>query len=80
MESQRQYTRSFSCEFFPPKTEQGMEKLHATSQTLRDAIKPEYFSVTFGAGGTTRDRTFEAVTQINKVSGVDVAPHLSCIG
>ena len=80
MESQRKYPRTFSCEFFPPKTEQGMEKLYATSQTLKDAINPEYFSVTFGAGGSTRERTFEAVQKINSASGVDVAPHLSCIG
>ena len=80
MESQRKYVRSFSCEFFPPKTDQGMEKLQATSLKLKDAIKPEYFSVTFGAGGSTRDRTFDTVRQINSVSSVDVAPHLSCIG
>lgn len=80
MESQHKYEQSFSCEFFPPKTEQGMEKLHATSLKLKDILNPEYFSVTFGAGGSTRDRTFETVTQIKEVSGVDVAPHLSCIG
>ena len=80
MESQKKYQRSFSCEFFPPKTDQGMEKLVATANTLKDAINPEYFSVTFGAGGSTRDRTFDAVTEINKSSGVSVAPHLSCIG
>ena len=80
MESQRKYVRSFSCEFFPPKTDQGMEKLQATSLKLKDAINPEYFSVTFGAGGSTRDRTFDTVRQINSVSSVDVAPHLSCIG
>lgn len=80
MKSQQQYSKTFSCEFFPPKTEQGMEKLLATSQTLSQEIKPEFFSVTFGAGGSTQDRTFNAVTQINKTSGIDVAPHLSCIG
>jgi methylenetetrahydrofolate reductase (NADPH) len=80
MESQRKYETSFSCEFFPPKTEQGMEKLHATSLKLKEIIKPEFFSVTFGAGGSTRDRTFETVTQVKQVSGIDVAPHLSCIG
>ena len=80
MESQRKFSRSFSCEFFPPKTEQGMEKLQAASIKLKQAMQPEYFSVTFGAGGTTRDRTFETVTQINNISEVDVAPHLSCVG
>jgi len=80
MKSQQQYPKQFSCEFFPPKTDQGMEKLHATSQKLAEKINPEYFSVTFGAGGSTRERTFDAVKQINKASGIDVAPHLSCIG
>lgn len=80
MELKNKHEPSFSCEFFPPKTDQGMEKLHATSVTLKQTINPEFFSVTFGAGGSTRDRTFEAVTQINRASGVDVAPHLSCIG
>ncbi len=80
MESQRKYEKSFSCEFFPPKTEQGMAKLHATCLKLKDIIKPEFFSVTFGAGGSTRERTFNTVTELKKVSGIDVAPHLSCIG
>ena len=80
MKSQKKFTRSFSCEFFPPKTEQGMEKLHNTSRQLKDVIKPDYFSVTFGAGGSTRERTFEAVKQIKLAAGIDVAPHLSCIG
>ncbi|TNF33397.1 MAG: methylenetetrahydrofolate reductase [NAD(P)H] [Gammaproteobacteria bacterium] len=80
MNSKSNHSPSFSCEFFPPKTEQGMEKLLATSQALKQAINPEFFSVTFGAGGTTRDRTFEAVKQIHQASRVDVAPHLSCIG
>ena len=80
MNSTQKHSPSFSCEFFPPKTDQGMEKLLATSQKLKQAINPEFFSVTFGAGGTTRDRTFEAVNQIHQTSGIDVAPHLSCIG
>ena len=80
MKSQQLFKTSFSCEFFPPKTDQGMDKLQNVSTQLRDALKPEYFSVTFGAGGSTRDRTFEAVKQIKQASGVDVAPHLSCIG
>jgi methylenetetrahydrofolate reductase (NADPH) len=80
MKSQKNFPRSFSCEFFPPKTEQGMDKLFAVSQQLKDEIQPQFFSVTFGAGGSTRERTFEAVKQIKLKSGVDVAPHLSCIG
>jgi methylenetetrahydrofolate reductase (NADPH) len=80
MQSQKNFPRYFSCEFFPPKTEQGMEKLLAVSKQLKEEINPAFFSVTFGAGGSTRERTFEAVTQISKQSAVSVAPHLSCIG
>lgn len=70
----------FSCEFFPPKTEQGMEKLLTTSEVLKQEINPEFFSVTFGAGGSTQDRTFDAVSNIIKHTQVSTAPHLSCIG
>ena len=72
--------RTFSCEFFPPKTEVGQEKLLTTSATLKEAMNPEFFSVTFGAGGSTRERTFNAVSGICKHTGVPTAPHLSCIG
>ena len=68
----------YSFEFFPPKTAEGMSMLEATSQALA-ALKPGFFSVTFGAGGSTRDRTFETVINIRKKSGIEVAPHLSCI-
>jgi methylenetetrahydrofolate reductase (NADPH) len=67
-----------SFEFFPPKTAEGMEKLRATRKQL-EQLKPEFFSVTFGAGGSTRDRTLETVIEIQQ-SGFDAAPHLSCIG
>ena len=67
-----------SFEFFPPQTNEGVEKLTATRKLLA-ALNPEFFSVTFGAGGSTRDRTLEAVTQI-KAEGYDAAPHLSCVG
>jgi methylenetetrahydrofolate reductase (NADPH) len=68
----------FSCEFFPPKTEEGMEKLRATRRQL-EQLKPRFFSVTFGAGGTTRDGTLSAVLDIQR-DGFEAAPHLSCIG
>jgi methylenetetrahydrofolate reductase (NADPH) len=71
-------TPIYSFEFFPPKTAEGVSKLEATSQTLA-ALKPGFFSVTFGAGGSTRDRTFETVLDIREKSGIEVAPHLSCI-
>jgi methylenetetrahydrofolate reductase (NADPH) len=69
---------AYSFEFFPPKTEDGINKLAATSKALA-AVQPRFFSVTFGAGGSTRDRTFETVISLQKNSGVDTAPHLSCI-
>ena len=80
MKTQQKLEQNFSCEFFPTKTEQGMEKLFATAETLQQAIKPKFFSVTFGAGGSTRETTFDAVTKIKQHTGCDVAPHLSCIG
>ncbi|MCA1926348.1 MAG: methylenetetrahydrofolate reductase [NAD(P)H] [Thiobacillus sp.] len=69
---------TFSFEFFPPKTAEGMEKLRATQQQLAQ-LQPKFFSVTFGAGGSTRDRTFDTVREI-QASGSEAAPHLSCIG
>lgn len=70
---------TFSCEFFPPSTEAGIEKLPITQQTLDDVISPAYYSITFGAGGTTRDRTLETVKLLTK-KNVVIAPHISCIG
>ena len=67
-----------SFEFFPPKTQEGMEKLRATRLQLAQ-LNPEFFSVTFGAGGSTRDRTLETVIEIQR-EGHKAAPHLSCIG
>ncbi len=68
-----------SCEFFPPRTEAGVEKLLTTQQTLNDTFQPSYYSVTFGAGGTTRDSTLEIVKLLVK-KNINVAPHISCIG
>ncbi len=78
MKSQKQYPRAFSFEFFPTKTEEGAKKLLVTSATLAK-VEPCFFSVTFGAGGSTRERTFKTVTEIKQHTGIDVAPHLSCI-
>lgn len=80
MKSQQKLEKQFSCEFFPPKTEQGMEKLFTTAETLSQQIDPKFFSVTFGAGGSTRETTFSAVTSLMQHTGREVAPHLSCIG
>ncbi|MDO5087456.1 MAG: methylenetetrahydrofolate reductase [NAD(P)H] [Comamonadaceae bacterium] len=71
-------TVSLSLEFFPPKTPEGAQKLRATRQQLY-ALKPEFCSVTFGAGGSTQDGTLAAVREI-LAEGVPAAPHLSCIG
>ena len=68
----------FSFEFFPPQTPEGVKKLSATRKQLA-LLKPEFFSVTFGAGGSTQDRTLETIAQI-KAEGYTAAPHLSCIG
>ncbi len=74
----RHSERIFSFEFFPPQTPEGMEKLRAARRELAK-LNPRFFSVTFGAGGSTRDRTLEAVREI-QVEGHSAAPHLSCIG
>ncbi len=70
---------TFSCEFFPPRTEAGVEKLLLTQQALDTVIQPAYYSVTFGAGGATRDRTLDTVRLLTE-KNITVAPHISCIG
>ncbi len=70
--------KPISFEFFPPKTEDGMVKLRNTRKQLAQ-FKPEYFSVTFGAGGTTQDGTLNTVLEIQQ-EGLNAAPHLSCVG
>jgi methylenetetrahydrofolate reductase (NADPH) len=77
MESQRKHARTFSFEFFPPKSAEGMAKLRATRRQLSQ-LNPKFFSVTFGAGGSTRDRTLETVLEI-KAEGSNASPHLSRI-
>ncbi|MDP2793053.1 MAG: methylenetetrahydrofolate reductase [NAD(P)H] [Sulfurisoma sp.] len=67
-----------SCEFFPPQTAEGVEKLRAVRAKLA-ALQPGFFSVTYGAGGSTRSRTLEVVLDIQREGHV-AAPHLSCIG
>lgn len=65
-----------SFEYFPPKTEAGREKLLLETTPALNALNPEFFSVTYGAGGTTRDTTLGVVSSIRE-AGIDVAPHLS---
>ena len=78
MQSQKKHPRAFSFEFFPPKTPEGMEKLRATWKQLAQ-LKPKFFSCTYGAGGSTRDRTLETVLEIGS-AGHTAAPHISCVG
>jgi len=71
-----------SCEFFPPKTEKGAQNLILVQEQL-SVLKPEFYSVTFGAGGSTQDNTLEAVVEIQRraqKTGIGAAPHLSCVG
>ena len=68
---------AFSFEFFPPKTADGIEKLRENRAKLAQ-YNPEFFSVTFGAGGSTRDRTMDTVLEIHQ-EGFQAAPHISCV-
>ena len=68
----------YSIEFFPPKTPEGVEKLRAVRQQLY-ALKPEFCSVTFGAGGSTQEGTFNTVRDI-LAEGMRAASHFSCVG
>ena len=67
-----------SFEFFPPQTTEGLDKLRTTRARLAE-LGPTFFSVTYGAGGSTRDRTFDIIMEI-AAEGLTPAPHLSCIG
>src|SRR5690606_18139802 len=69
---------SISYEFFPPNTPVGREKLRAVRAELGET-DPEFFSVTYGAGGATQEKTFDVVAEI-AATGSAVAPHLSCVG
>ena len=79
MESQKKYEPKFSFEFFPPRTPEAIGKLQMTTESLAK-YNPDFFSVTFGAGGSTRQRTFETVQDIREKTGIEAAPHISCIG
>ncbi|QKI88515.1 methylenetetrahydrofolate reductase [NAD(P)H] [Thiomicrorhabdus xiamenensis] len=79
MQSQKKYAQKLSLEFFPPRTEQGMEKLKTVISEI-GAMQPEYMSVTYGAGGTTQEKTLETVRYIQTQTEFEAAPHLTCIG
>ncbi len=69
----------FSFEFFPPKTEKGWQTLYETISQLVE-LNPAYVSVTYGAGGTTRENTHNLVSRISRQTGLTVAAHLTCEG
>ncbi|AIY43738.1 5,10-methylenetetrahydrofolate reductase [Collimonas arenae] len=76
--AQKMTQKNFSIEFFPPKTPEGTEKLRVTRAKLAE-LHPRYFSVTFGAGGSTQKGTLDTVLDIRS-EGHEAAPHLSCLG
>lgn len=79
MKSQKKYPPKYSFEFFPTRTPEAAGKLQMTQERLAK-FNPDFFSVTFGAGGSTRDRTLETVLDIREKTGVEGVPHISCIG
>ena len=70
---------NISFEFFPARTEHGEQALNEVQKEL-SAIKPEFFSVTFGALGSSQDATFETITNLLNNSNIPIAPHLTCAG
>src|ERR671916_1053793 len=78
MQTQHKHSKVFSVELFPPRTPAGEENLAASLAPLA-ALEPAFFSVTFGAGGTTRSGTIETVAKTMTETDIEVAPHLSCI-
>ena len=69
----------FSFEFFPPKSPEGVERLYATARELQ-ALRPTFVSVTYGAGGSTRELTVELVTRMKHELGLETMAHLTCVG
>src|SRR5579862_1491938 len=70
---------TFSFEFFPPKTEEAARQLEETIADLKE-LKPSFVSVTYGAGGSTRERTIEVVTRVKRETGIEAMAHLTCSG
>jgi methylenetetrahydrofolate reductase (NADPH) len=78
MQSQKKYPQDYSLEFFPPKSPEAEASLKATLQKLAP-LKPKFCSVTFGAAGSTREKTFETVVDLQTTFGLEAAPHISCV-
>ncbi|WP_320669121.1 methylenetetrahydrofolate reductase [NAD(P)H] [Patulibacter defluvii] len=70
---------SFSFEFFPPKTDEAEERLHEALETLRE-LRPSFVSVTYGAGGSGRDRTINVVKNLREQHGLEAMAHFTCVG
>ena len=79
MPSESPYERDYSFEFFPPRSPDAEKQLSGTAENLAE-LHPLFFSVTFGAGGTTRQKTRETVIELKQRTGIESAPHISCIG
>jgi methylenetetrahydrofolate reductase (NADPH) len=69
-----------SVEFFPPKDEAGGEQIVAAAEEIRQTVAPDFVSITYGAGGTTRERTFRYACLLKDNCGFNVMPHLTCVG
>jgi methylenetetrahydrofolate reductase (NADPH) len=70
---------SFSFELFPPRTPEGVAKLPATIRRLA-VLRPDFFSVTYGAGGSDQNGTYETLVSVVSETGIEAAPHLTCVG
>lgn len=79
MALESQYEKDYSFEFFPPRSPDAEQQLTKTSENLAE-MNPLFFSVTFGAGGTTRQKTRETVLELKDRTGIESAPHISCVG
>ena len=73
-----QYRPTCSFEFFPPKTAESVESLYRTISRLQE-LKPSFVSVTYGAGGSTRELTHDLVVRIKQTTSLDPIPHLTCV-
>jgi methylenetetrahydrofolate reductase (NADPH) len=73
-------TPVLSVEFFPPKDDKGGEQLLEVAESLRSAAAPDFVSITYGAGGTTRERTIRYAGLLKDMFGFNVMPHLTCVG
>src|SRR5271165_524257 len=74
----REHQPTFSFEFFPPKTDQAWEELFGTIASL-EKLKPSFVSVTYGAGGSTRERTHDLIVRIHRETSLTAVSHLTCV-